>query len=66
MPSQKTASVLEGCVACGNCANVCPMKAISIRMGLFALVDREKCVGCGKCEKACPAAVIAMENKEAA
>jgi NAD-dependent dihydropyrimidine dehydrogenase PreA subunit len=42
------------------------MKAISVYMGLFAVVDGEKCVGCGKCEKACPAAVIAMMVKEAA
>ena len=66
MPSRKTASVSEGCVACGHCANVCPMKAISIYMGLFAVVDGGKCVGCGKCERACPAAVIAIVNKEAA
>lgn len=66
MPSLKTASVSEGCVACGHCANVCPMKAISVYMGLFAVVDEEKCVGCGKCERECPAAVIAVVNKEAA
>jgi formate hydrogenlyase subunit 6/NADH:ubiquinone oxidoreductase subunit I len=42
------------------------MKAISIYMGLFAVVDVGKCVGCGKCERACPAAVIAIVNEEAA
>jgi NAD-dependent dihydropyrimidine dehydrogenase PreA subunit len=42
------------------------MKAISVYMGLFAVVKGEKCVGCGKCERACPAAVIAIIDREAA
>ena len=46
------------CVACGCCAKVCPMKAISMSSGVFADVDHNKCVGCGKCAKECPASVI--------
>ena len=53
------------CAACGCCAKVCPMKAIEIFKGLYALIDGEKCVGCGKCAKECPASVIEVaEVKE--
>ena len=50
------------CVACGCCAKVCPMKAIQIYRGLYALVDEDKCVGCGRCAKECPATVIEIRE----
>ncbi|MDR3353864.1 MAG: 4Fe-4S binding protein [Synergistaceae bacterium] len=65
-PVRKVARVSEECVSCGNCAKVCPLGAISIYLGLFAVVDGDKCVGCGKCERTCPAGVISMTNREAA
>ena len=46
-----------GCVGCGACAEVCPMKAISLVNGI-AVVDSAKCVGCGLCEKTCPKGII--------
>lgn len=49
------------CVACGICANACPVKAITINNGMFAVVDIDKCVGCSKCSKLCPASVIEMK-----
>lgn len=49
------------CVACGCCAAVCPLGAVAIFKGSFALVDENKCVGCGKCARVCPASVITME-----
>lgn len=48
------------CVACGCCVKVCPMGAISVERGIYAVVDTEKCVGCGKCARECPASVIEM------
>ncbi|MBE6070547.1 MAG: 4Fe-4S dicluster domain-containing protein [Clostridium butyricum] len=48
----------EYCVGCGSCIQVCPLKAISINNGTFAMVDINKCVGCGKCAYTCPASTI--------
>lgn len=45
------------CVACGSCVKVCPMNAISIHNGIFAMIN-DQCVGCGKCAKTCPASTI--------
>lgn len=50
------------CVACGCCVRACPLKAISVYRGLYALVDEEKCVGCGKCARECPATVIEIRE----
>lgn len=46
-----------GCVGCGACAEVCPMKAISLVKGI-AVVDDDKCVGCGLCANTCPQSII--------
>lgn len=54
------------CVACGACADECPVSAIEVFKGMFARVDEKLCVGCRKCEKICPASVIDMVEKEEA
>jgi heterodisulfide reductase subunit A-like polyferredoxin len=62
---KKKATVeINECVACGTCANVCPISAINIVAGVFAEVDQSRCLGCGKCERACPASVISLTNLE--
>lgn len=62
--SKKLAVVGPECVACGACAKVCPLSAITIFKGLTAQVDASKCVGCGKCSLACPASVITIAARE--
>lgn len=63
MASKRKAFVdKKHCVSCGCCVKVCPLKAISIYCGVYAVVDKEKCVGCGKCAKACPASVIDIKE----
>ncbi|NLJ67611.1 MAG: 4Fe-4S binding protein [Clostridiales bacterium] len=62
--SKKVAAISNECVACGACEKVCPLGAISIFRGLYALVDRNKCIGCGKCQKVCPASVISIIDRE--
>jgi ferredoxin len=54
------------CVACGACANECPIGAIKIVAGVFAEVDQNRCVGCSKCEKVCPTYAIEIITKEVA
>ena len=51
----------ELCVACGSCQKVCPMGAIRVYKGLYAITDGARCIGCGRCAKECPASVISLE-----
>lgn len=60
MIKKKAIILKELCVGCGCCLNTCPKNAISIKNGVYALVDNSKCVGCGLCKKACPASIIEM------
>ena len=62
--SKKNATIFKECVACGSCVKVCPLSAITVYKGMYAVVNEEKCVGCGKCAKACPAAVISIMPKK--
>lgn len=50
------------CVACGSCVKVCPVNALSVYRGLYAIADMNKCVGCGRCAKECPASVITIKE----
>ena len=54
------------CVACGVCLKACPLEAITIHLGCYALVDTQKCVGCGRCAKVCPAGCITVTERSAA
>ena len=52
------------CVACGECAYVCPKKAATIVKGCYAAIDAAICVGCGLCETSCPAGCISFIERE--
>ncbi len=43
----------EECVGCGQCAYICPAKAISMRDKL-PCIDRSKCIHCFCCQEFCP------------
>ena len=47
----------EKCTGCSSCANICPVRAISIihdKYGFYVpQIDFEKCVGCGLCKNVC-------------
>lgn len=53
-----------GCLGCGDCASVCPEKAICIENGI-AHIDIRRCIGCGKCANQCPQKVIEIIPKDA-
>lgn len=61
---KKAQVIKDTCVACGACANVCPLGAIKVIAGVFAEVDQNKCVGCSKCVNICPASTIEIITKE--
>lgn len=48
-PDNKIAWYKKTCVACGKCAEVCPMG-----IGIDLDLEREKCTACGKCADVCP------------
>ncbi len=48
------------CVACGGCAEACPVNAISL--GGYATVDRRRCIECFCCMEACPHDAIAVQR----
>lgn len=65
MRSKRSATVDQArCVACGECENTCPLGAIKVFRGCYALVDEENCVGCGKCMKQCPTGCIEVNARE--
>jgi Na+-translocating ferredoxin:NAD+ oxidoreductase RNF subunit RnfB len=51
-----------GCLAYGDCIEVCPEGAITI-VDRLAQIDKNRCVGCGLCMKECPCGVIGMRDR---
>ena len=47
----------NNCTGCEACANVCPVNAITLRLGedgfSYPNIYSEKCINCGKCELVC-------------
>lgn len=51
---------LYGCLGDGNCARVCPRKAIIISAEKLPVINSDLCDGCGICVKECPRSVIEL------
>ena len=45
--------ISDECIACGACAEGCPVEAISEGDGKY-VIDAETCIDCGACADACP------------
>jgi ferredoxin len=55
------------CTGCGNCAALCPFKAIDAGRGAPGAAIRERdCWGCGVCRAACAPAAISLHPREGA
>jgi len=52
----------EACNGCGNCVDICPVKALTIEDDL-AVIDKEWCVGCGLCRTRCPLEAIKLVRR---
>jgi NAD-dependent dihydropyrimidine dehydrogenase PreA subunit len=50
-------TIKNKCVGCGNCIDICPVKAIKLE-DQIALVDKEWCIGCGLCISKCSNSAI--------
>lgn len=49
--------ISDECVACGACADSCPVEAISA--GDKYTIDADKCISCAACVDTCPVSAIA-------
>jgi Na+-translocating ferredoxin:NAD+ oxidoreductase subunit B len=49
----------ETCVACGLCAERCPVNAIAADDGP-SRVDADQCIGCGVCHPTCPSESVSL------
>ncbi|HPZ72909.1 MAG TPA: 4Fe-4S binding protein [Bacillota bacterium] len=49
----------EECIACGACADVCAVEAITVDE--VAHVNPDICIDCGMCVEECPTNCISME-----
>ncbi len=51
--------ITKECLACGACADTCPVEAISFNdaTGIYE-INADVCVDCGACTGACPVEAI--------
>ena len=52
--------ITDACVACGSCADSCPMEAIAEGDCKYEIIA-DICVGCGSCADTCPMEAIVEE-----
>ena len=50
----------EDCLACGACADGCPVEAITEGDGTY-VIDADTCIDCGNCAELCPVGAAKAE-----
>lgn len=65
---------LDNCTSCGNCAEFCPTKALTLEFSsyfdgfdldedkLYPAINKDLCIGCGSCSNLCPENVIYLDR----
>ncbi len=61
-PEPEIAFTARRCMACGDCARVCPEQAASLANG--DRIDRGHCTACGLCADACPTRALERVGRE--
>lgn len=52
--------ITDACVACGSCADACPLGIITEGDGKY-VIDADQCVECGSCAAQCPMEAIEQQ-----
>ena len=53
--------IMDKCIACGDCENICPKEAIKVEDEL-AVVMYSKCIRCYCCHEICPEDAIVLRS----
>ena len=52
--------ITSDCIACGACADDCPVEAITEGDGVY-VIDADTCIDCGNCAETCPVGAPVQE-----
>lgn len=52
----------EKCIGCMECAEVCPVQAISKNSNGKAEINQDICLGCGCCASCCKQSAISFDD----
>jgi ferredoxin len=61
--AKMTYVITDACIACGNCEEECPVKAISEGDDKY-VIDESLCTDCGTCVDTCPVEAIEPEEEK--
>ncbi|MDD3170831.1 MAG: DUF362 domain-containing protein [Bacilli bacterium] len=53
----------NSCIRCGECAKICPPKAMTIKAGEFPRLNKSHCIRCWCCSEVCPKNAIKKSRR---